>query len=408
MVKVISKSVDITPDRPTYMAGYFTRNDKFKGVHDSIEAVIMWLEVDNIKNLFIVLDLSNLDNEFVNGVRQSIMKTCVIDEDKIVVAATHNHAGPVIVTRNKHQPVDPEYREYVKQVVIKSAEEMYGQEQEVRRVVYTHGISTGYYGNRNDRNLYGDNHIYMFEFKDERDENIAAIINLSCHASVLGHDMYEISGDLFAALRRKMAGPLNVVPLVTNGCAGDMSNRLYRHSNDYKEVERISMGIAAQILNFDEKQDIMLTKEIVKQFEFKVKCDINIEPYLTKMQKLKETNTGDLSSEEQKVLASQIKACERKIQSPHVNLNFRTTIIRMGQLEIVIIPGEICAALGRQIKEASAAPCCFVWGYANGLTGYVVAASEFNRGMEGLSTLFPKGVAEEYVAKIIQNMVEYD
>ncbi|PNV63566.1 hypothetical protein C0033_02580 [Clostridium sp. chh4-2] len=406
MVKVISNTVDITPNRPTYMAGYFTRNDKFKGIHDPIEAVIMWLEVDEVKNLFIVLDLSNLDCEFVDSIRSSIVKKCPVDEDKIVVAATHNHAGPVIVTRNKNQLVDPEYRVFVKQTVVEAAVGLYGQEKKVKRVVYTHGISTGYYGNRNDRNRYGDNHIYMFEFRNEKDENIAAIINLSCHASVLGPEMYEISGDLFAALRRKMAYPLNVVPLIANGCAGDMSNRMYRHSNDYKEVERISMGIASQILNFNEKQDILLSDEVVRQFEFRVKCDINAEPYIKKAKRLQEKITDDLPYEERKVLESQIKACERKVQSPHVDMNFKTTIIRMNNLEIIIIPGEICAALGRQIKEASAAPCCYVWGYANGLAGYVVAANEFNSGMEGLSTLFPKGVAEEYVAKIIQNMVE--
>lgn len=406
MVKVVSKVFDITPQKPTYMAGYFVRNEKFKGVHDPIEAIVMWLEINGVKNLFVVLDLLNLDYDFVQEIRQEVIKKCQVDEDKVVIAATHNHAGPVIVTRNDNQPVDPEYRSFVQKQVLENVIEICGKEQLVNHVVYTHGTSIGYYGNRNGREKYGDNNIYLFEFKNAEDENIAAILNISCHASVLGQEQYELSGDLLAALRRKMEGSLGVTPMVSNGCAGDMSNRMYRQSNDYHEVERLSMGIAAQILDFTEQCDIELTDEVVRQFDFQVQCDIDVELFLKKGQALKEKLTDDMSYEERKLLMSEIKACERKVNIPSVDLIFKTTIVRMGDLEIVIMPCEISAALGRQIKEASAANICFVWGYANGLTGYVVAANEFKDGMEGLSTMLPKGVAEEYVAKIIQNMVE--
>ena len=39
MVKVTTTtSVNITPDHPTYIAGHAMRTEKFKGVHDEIEA----------------------------------------------------------------------------------------------------------------------------------------------------------------------------------------------------------------------------------------------------------------------------------------------------------------------------------------------------------------------------------
>ena len=54
----------------------------------------------------------------------------------------------------------------------------------------------------------------------------------------------------------------------------------------------------------------------------------------------------------------------------------------------------------------STAKVCLIWGYANGLTGYVIEASCFHQGVEGISTRLPKGYAEEYVAKIIQHLFD--
>ena len=47
MVKVTTTtSVNITPDHPTYIAGHAMRTEKFKGVHDEIEAIMLGLQID--------------------------------------------------------------------------------------------------------------------------------------------------------------------------------------------------------------------------------------------------------------------------------------------------------------------------------------------------------------------------
>ena len=76
----------------------------------------------------------------------------------------------------------------------------------------------------------------------------------------------------------------------------------------------------------------------------------------------------------------------------------------MNDLELVILPCELVSAFGRQIKKTSSAKACIVWGYANGQTTYVVEASEFNGGHDGIATNLPKGKAEEYVALILQQL----
>ncbi|MFR5598561.1 MAG: hypothetical protein ACLTJB_02500, partial [Holdemania filiformis] len=87
-----------------------------------------------------------------------------------------------------------------------------------------------------------------------------------------------------------------------------------------------------------------------------------------------------------------------------VKMDLEATILRMQDLEIVVLPCELVSAFGRQIKKSSQAKVCFVWGYANGQNGYVVEASEFGGGHDGISTQLPKGKAEEFVALIIQHL----
>ena len=82
------------------------------------------------------------------------------------------------------------------------------------------------------------------------------------------------------------------------------------------------------------------------------------------------------------------------------------SVLRMKDLELVILPCELVSAFGRQIKKTSTAACCLVWGYANGQTTYVVEASQFNGGHDGIATHLPKGKAEEYVGLILQHLID--
>lgn len=103
-------------------------------------------------------------------------------------------------------------------------------------------------------------------------------------------------------------------------------------------------------------------------------------------------------------MLSEIAGCDRKLKQEHVFIDLTSTIIRMNDLELVIIPCELAARLGVQIKQSSNAKLCLVWGYANGHSTYVVEAKGFNGGHDGISTQLKKGQAEEYVGKLIENL----
>lgn len=408
MLKITTSTiVNVTPDRPMYIGGHAMRTGKHQGVHDEIEITILGMEVDDQKFLFVEGDVSNFDANFVHAFKFHVVEYMGIPYDNIILSAGHSHSAPLLATRNENMPHDDAWRKEVLEKIIAGSKETFAKEfKEVARVKYTTGVSNGYYGNRNSKDKYGDTNIYVFEFKDAKDETIAAIVNMSCHSTVLSPEDYYISGDLLAAVRRKLTPILGVTPLVCNGNAGDMSNRLYRQNNDYNELMRVSEGIAQEVAKFDTTFDIELAKPQTRSFMYKVEYDPDIEVLKARLADSEKKLETAKAYDERKWLISEINGFKRKIKQGHVKLELETTVIRMKDLEIVVLPCELVSAFGKQIKKSSQAKVCFTWGYANGQNGYVVEASEFGGGHDGISTQMPKGKAEEYVSLIIQNLFD--
>ena len=191
---------------------------------------------------------------------------------------------------------------------------------------------------------------------------------------------------------------------MSNGNAGDLSNRLYRQNNDFNELKRVSSGIARQISQFDTKLDLTLAHPQSKTFVFPIEYDPDIDVLKARLADSQAKLEQAAAYDERKWLISEINGFQRKIKAGHVKMDLEATILRMQDLEIVVLPCELVSAFGRQIKKSSQAKVCFVWGYANGQNGYVVEASEFGGGHDGISTQLPKGKAEEFVALIIQHL----
>ena len=403
-MKVSTYKVNISPKTPTYIGGHAMRKGKMKGIHDEIEAIILWLEIEGERCLFVNADLSSFDYDFIHEIKRKIINKISVKYDNIVISATHTHSGPIINTRMEDQPHDESYREYVMSQIVEGALKSYDQVKAFHRLICRIGKSVGFYGNRNSKEKYGDQNIYVLEFKDEQDTTIAAMVNLSCHATVLSPEEYLLSGDLLAALRRKLTPLLGVEPLMSNGNAGDISNRLYRQGNDFNELERVTQGIVDQISTFENPVEIELSKIRVNDFTFSVRHKMKIEEMRKKLVESEEKLQVAKSYDDRKWLISEIAAFKRKMKMEEVKLDFETSIIRIGELELVVLPCELVSAFGKQIKKSSNAKVCIVWGYANGQTGYVVEASEFDHGHDGISTMLPKGKAEEYVGKIIQHL----
>lgn len=404
MIQIAQAVVDITPQHPVYFRGHAMRSEQSQGVHDALQAEFMWLHIDEVYLLFMNADLGGLDYPLVHEVKQRICAKLPIEKERIILSASHTHSGPLLLTRNTNQPHDPIYRQYVIDTMVEGALHGFDDFQEVHQVVYTKGESQGYYGNRNDKEQYGDQVIYVIKFLDAQGEALGVFVNLSCHCTILSPMEYTISGDLIGGLRRELTNIYGVTPIVTNGNAGDMSNRLYRKGNDYAALSETVSGIVQQIQQFPPFQPLYISNPQVRTFTYHVAYPTDKQSLKKRVEDYQLKLAGTKDFEERKWILSEINGFQHKLSFDETILDFETTILRLHDLEIVAVPCELVSAFGRQIKKSSTAPLCIVWGYANGQTTYVVEASGFQGGHDGISTCLLKGQAEEYVAKIIQNL----
>ncbi len=404
-MKVGYHKEDITPLTPQFVCGHAMREGRSIGVHDHLEICVLWLEIEDNKICFINADLIMMSFAFCDEVRSCLAKEYDISNDQIILTVTHTHSGPNFNDHDaKMMPGDKEYIEYVKQKLYQSVMIAQSNTKAFNNTVVTQGLITGYYGNRNDIKKEGDKWAYLVRFKND-DKTVAALANLSCHSTVVDPTSLLFSADLLGNIRHSLEDHLNIPILITNGSAGDMSNRQYRKGNDWGQLQSISVGIAQQMTSFTDDINVNLSPIVINPFCYRVKYQQDVSLITKKLNQLENNLKNSTKFDEKKWLYSEIAGYKRRIEDPIVDLRLDGEVIRMGDIEFVIIPGELASNFGLQLKRSSNAKVCIVIGYANGLSTYIVEASEFNGGHDGISTSLKRGQAEEYVGKIIQNMV---
>lgn len=355
MIKVATLVVDVTPEYPIHILGHSMRKEKSKGAHDAIEFIIMSLIVDEKRFLFITADLLGVDYEFTGTVRKAISNQVKIDEDSIVISATHTHSAPLINDRDSTKQYDEKYRQFIIDKLIHSSLSLFGKEERVKTVICKYGKSEGFYGNRDIKDGYGDQNIYVVNFYNNHEEVIASLVNIACHSTVLSPVEYQLSADLLGAIRRELAKILKITPLVTNGAAGDMSNRHYRQANDFNELSRLSKGIVMQVQNFNKEMELELEEPTIDSFIFTEETEVNQEEVSQKLNEMKEKLALSKTFEERKYLYSEIQDYEEQLKQKKFILNFETSIIDMKDLQLVVLPCEISASLGKKIRHNSKA-----------------------------------------------------
>jgi len=90
-------AVTITPAKPMWMSGYAARTKPAEGTELDLYAKAAVLEDAAGKKLLLVsLDLVGLDREFSVRIRDRLTKAFAIPRERIVLACSHTHSGPVV------------------------------------------------------------------------------------------------------------------------------------------------------------------------------------------------------------------------------------------------------------------------------------------------------------------------
>lgn len=401
-MKIATRTSCINPKKPCLMAGYAMRKNCFKKIHDDLEVVSLWISNEDDEYLFVAMDVIGVDEKFCHDVRNRIVQGIVIKKENIIISGLHTHAGPLLYQK-EHTVEEPDevYRQRVQDIIVQDAIASYHKQIEVNPSITIMEID-GIYGNRNGKEKYGDKSVYLLEFYQDN-ALVGALCNISCHATVLGPDNEEISADLTGNLRRALHTKLNTQVILTNGNAGDMSNRQYRQGNDFMELDRVVDELSNQIIEKRSPQCLNMNHVTHTSLSFPIQYEMNHEALHRKIMEYEEQLKIASEYDQIKLLKSGIAAMNRKLGYQKVDFTIDCEILEFDEFIIATIPGELVSKFGREIKQSCKKPC-MIWGYANGTIGYIVEQEEYGKAHESISSLIPQGTPEEFIKTLISSV----
>jgi len=356
--------INITPEAPVLMSGYDARETPSTGIHDELFASALYFTDQQTGVLLITTDLIGFRAEFIDDARKMISAKTGIPGENIIISAVHNHGGPAVKTYEGEVPAaNVDYIRTLKDkltlLAVKASE---------NPVPFRMGTGKGTCTmNINRRAEFADGGIWLgrnpdgpcdheldvVRFEDLKDQTLAVLINWPCHGTASGQENFLITGDWPGAAARyinKQEGKETVVA-ITAGASADI-NPIYGPGSDFSEIEAVGFHVgkeAWKTLTLIETHQVnsLLLANAMMTFPGKKPC---------------KDNFPQPSYE----------------SGPDVDI--RLTALKIGNLVLCGISGELMNEIGMQIKNQSPYSGTMVVTHCNGSSGYICTDKAFQEG----------------------------
>ena len=388
--------IDITPatNAALPMAGYGSRVEGFKGVHDPLYVRALVVDDGSARAAIVSVDMLTITENFWKRMTQRIEREAGVPSKMILLASTHSHAAPSV------RAVKPEFEVRWKPWMVELEDKI------VRAVVEAKGLlKPARYGagtgkayvntNRRARMASGawglgvnpegpsDKTVSVIKFESLAGEPIAIFFNYCVHGTVTGPRNYEVSGDLPGAAERHVEQQFGgrAVALFTSGTAGDQ-NAIYGPGNDWGQV-----AILGRILG----------EEVVR-----VASTIRTTPH-ARIRGAQQTVTCP-----GRTMTPESKPSEGKISFVDADpVSIRVSLLMVGHLALTGISGEVLTRIGTRVKAESPFAFTTVSTHANGAIGYIPDDASYDQvSYEIWVTRLKPGCAETAITSTLREMMD--
>lgn len=398
-MRASTSCVRITPTGEFFMDGYGSEERKLPalGIHDDAYSVLLLLEFDAARLLFVSLDVCNITRNRTERMRALLSEVLQVPDENIVVSTIHSHSCPTGLRDGSiHGKESYGWPELVTGLVVQAATELAGELEDVTpELLKTH--VRGWYSNRNSKDKPFDDEAYVLRFLGTDGSTVAAMANFNCHATVVGPKNRHLTTDVQGGVREELAKWLGVVPYEFTGASGDLGNRQFRQGNDFAELARVSCGIASEIMR-GSFETVKLSEPTTKVFCEHIDYDntVYFERYRTQIAEAQATLVNPKASFDEKKLAKTIVLrLGQRLEIDRIAFPIEMRTYDLGGLIIVTFPGELGSMLGMRIKRMFEGRPTVVIGYANDGQGYFVPTGDFGLGYESYVTKLPEGGIEK-------------
>jgi hypothetical protein len=385
--------LDITPNLGAHLCGYF-HDRQATNILDPLHAKAIVLTNGDTTLGFVICDLIVVPGCVADAAKALISERAGIPPENILIAGTHTHTGPAIVGALA-TPEEAGYGEWVAPRIadafmlalkrLQPAQMAHGsgdctEEVHNRRWHMKDGTVRMNPGHQNPDAVRPagptDPQLGLMVLRSPAGAPIAALGNLSLHYVGVAEDHDVICADYFAAFGRSLnrcAGAQFVCPM-SNGTFGDVNNidaaNPPRPSQGATfEIERVANVVAAEAWRIwsrlredDFREDVPLGAKLTHvNFPARTPCE-------EELAAARAVHGGDEAWDDPEWLyARELVLCAEGPREWGVPIH----ALRVGDLGLVGLPGEVFTEIGLDIKARSPFPQTMNIGIANDTVGYV-------------------------------------
>ena len=395
--------LDITPDQPVTMAGYESRKEPSRGVHDPLSARAVAFQSNGQRLVLVSTDVLGFYGGSAEILRNAVLEECRLAPAELFLSAIHTHSAPTVTfDAARGYSNNIAYSKVLERKLIQVVKNALANSGPVQ-VAFGSGSSPVGANRRElrrdqagkDRIVLGrnpeatiDREVQVVKITPAGQTQPAAVLfDFATHSTSLGPGNYIISGDVHGLAEQFIERYLghDVVAAAFAGASGNI-DPWYRVLPAFKTdngwvPETILMGT-------------LLGEEVVHV----------------------------LDAIQQTATDNPVKALFRTVQLPAKpsadpgsqdgggTAPLNITAGRVGDIAFVGLGAEVFNEIGQAIKSMSPFPCTIVITHCNGTAGYVPTRSSYPAGgYEVQSSRFAPGAAElipHYVSEMLAELRE--
>jgi neutral ceramidase len=407
-LKVGVGQVDYTPELGLPLLGNFRDDYGARGVHDRLYSRALVLEDSaGLKVALLSIDICMVDRQNTALMRRVIAAQTDLPPENILIAATHTHSAPAAM-RLGMMPKAADAA--VERFLTKAASAVLLANQQLKPSVLKFGTTRESRLPFNRRLHCKDGKTHMnwegldpeFVIRalgavdpqvigvsvEQEGRPVAALVNFALHPAILAGDNWLYSSD-FPGCMAECLGRLSgngLIPIFVNGCCGNVNHVDYSdrtQGRGYQMIQRVGylLGVAAR-----EALDgavplarggLSLSREKVRLKRLKITKD----QYQWAAEVIRQAQdhpahgqVDGLPDEHYARLWSEMYHHKEEDDCAEV------CALRIGDLGIVTLPGEMFCEFGLEIKKRSAARHTLVIELANDALGYFPTQEAFQQG----------------------------
>lgn len=425
--------VDYAPPPGLPILGHLRDDYLARGTHDPLYAKAMVLEQDGTKLAILSVDVCLLPRQLAAMMREHIAGQCGLPAENTLICATHIHSGPA-VTRIYETPKANDVA--VEKLMRRAADAVV----EADRALAPGALRAGYADegrlvfNRRLRDTAGN---LRMNWELPAPEEVAqtlgpvdprvavvaieregrlcgALANYALHPAVLDYRNHLYSagwpGQLASAMKRVQGD--DFITLFLLGCCGDVNHIDHAEplrADGFHMTERIGHMVAAAAAEAL-RTSVPLPVDKLGAATRRVRCErIKLSEAEYTWARAAQHESAPRSGMDglpiEHVAPTWVRLYEQQNQDDHVEL----MSLRIGELALAAMPGELFCELGLELRKQSPAPHTLAVELANDAIGYLPTMAAFEQGGYEVTpgaTHYVRGTAEHLVQQQLEQITE--